>query len=214
MEAWGPAMGETSTGVPAPSPEHRRMAAGMFERANQVVATGHYDYGIRLLLDCCKLDPTNLLYRQALRRTEKARWGNNLRGSRFAWLTSWLPRLRLKAAREKGEHLRVLDLGERILVRNPWDAGAQIDMASAADALGLLDLAVWKLEQARQKQAREPLLNRALARLYEKRGNFTQAMALWELVRKYDPADVEAGAKIQDLAAHDTILRGQLEAAL
>ncbi len=52
-----------------PSPEHRRVAAGQFERANQVVATGNFDYGIRLLLSCCQLDPSNLIYRQALRRT-------------------------------------------------------------------------------------------------------------------------------------------------
>src|SRR5262245_26783467 len=200
--------------VPPPSPEHRRVAAGKFDRANQVVATGNYDYGIRLLLDCCKLDPANLLYRQALRRTEKAKYRNNLRGSRWAWLTTWLLRLRLKTARESGEHLRALELGERILTRNPWDIGVQMDMASAADALGLLDLAVWSLEQARQKQARDAVVNRALARLYEKRGNFTQAMVLWELVRKADPADVEATGKIKDLAAHDTIARGQYEAAL
>ena len=55
--------------VPSPSPEHRRVAAGQFERANEVIATGNYDYGIRLLLDCCKLDPANLNYRLTLRRT-------------------------------------------------------------------------------------------------------------------------------------------------
>ena len=72
--------------LPPPNPEHRRIAAGQFERANQVVATGNYDYGIRLLLSCCQLDPANLIYRQALRRTEKAKYRNNLRGSLLAWL--------------------------------------------------------------------------------------------------------------------------------
>ena len=75
--------------LPPLTPEHRRVAAGQFERANQVVATGNFDYGIRLLLSCCKLDPSNLIYRQALRRTEKAKYRNNLRGSLFASLTSW-----------------------------------------------------------------------------------------------------------------------------
>ena len=68
----------------------------MFERANQVVATGNYDYGIRLLFSCCKLDPANLIFRQALRRTEKAKYRNNLRGSWLAWLWSWPLRARLK----------------------------------------------------------------------------------------------------------------------
>jgi tetratricopeptide (TPR) repeat protein len=204
----------SDSSLPAPNPEHRRVATGQFDRANQVVATGNYDYGIRLLLSCCKLDPANLIYRQALRRTEKAKYRNNLRGSWFAWLTTWPVRARLKAALRGRDYLKALEQGERILMRNPWDVSAQMDMAEAADSLGLLDLAIWNLEQARQKQARDANLNRALARLYEKRGNFTQAMALWDLVRKGRPGDNEAAQKLKDLAVHDTIVRGHYEAAV
>jgi tetratricopeptide (TPR) repeat protein len=200
--------------LPPPNPEHRRVAAGQFERANQVVATGNYDYGIRLLISCCKLDPANLVYRQALRRTEKAKYRNNLRGSWFAWLTAWPVRARMKAAMGGRDYLKVLEHGEQILMRNPWDVGAQMSMAEAADTLGLLDLAIWNLEQARQKQPRDPVLNRALARLYEKRGNFTQAMGLWDLIRKARPDDLEAANKIKNLAADDTIARGQYESVL
>ncbi len=195
----------------APSPEQRRVAAGQFERANQVIATGNYDYGIHLLFDCLKLDPANLLYRQSLRRAEKAKYRNNLRGSRLAWLWSWPLRARLKAARSAGRHLELLQLGERILMRNPWDVGTQMDMAAAADALGLLDLAIWNLEQARHKQPADAPLNRTLARMYERRGNFTQAMALWRLVRTASPDDVEAQQKLTELAVYDTITRGRLE---
>ena len=200
--------------LPSPTPEQHRIAAGQFDRANQVVATGDYDYGIHLLGECCKLDGANLLYRQALRRVEKAKYRNNLRGSWLAWLWSWPVRARLKAARSAGRHLEVLELGERILMRNPWDVGAQVDMAAAAGALGLLDLAVWLLEQARHKQPRNPDLARGLARLYEQRGNFTQAMALWKLVREVAPADVEAREKLTELAVHDTLERGQFEEGL
>src|SRR5262249_5883009 len=112
--------------VPSPTPEQHRVAAGQFDRANQVVATGDYDYGIHLLLECCNRDPANLLYRQALRRAEKAKYRNNLRGSWFAWLLSWPARIRLKAARSAGRHLEVLELGERILMRNPWSVSTQV----------------------------------------------------------------------------------------
>jgi tetratricopeptide (TPR) repeat protein len=196
------------------SPEYRRVAAGQFERANQVVATGNFDYGIRLLLSCCQLDPGNLIYRQALRRTEKAKYRNNMRGSMLAWLTSWPAKARVKAAKRARDYLKVLEYGERVLARNPWDVGTQMDMAEAADLLGLLDLAVWNLEQARQKSARDPGLNRALALLYEKRGNFSQAMALWDQVRKVKPRDEEVAHKLRDLAVHETISRGQYEAML
>jgi len=189
------------------SPEHRRVAAGQFERANQVIATGNFDYGIRLLLSCCKLDPANLIFRQSLRRTEKAKYKNNMRGGWLAWLISSPKRAKMKAAKHAKEFLKVLDYGEEILARNPWDTGIQLEMAEAAEVLGLLDLAIWSLEQARHKNPRDVAVNRHLAQLYEKRGNFTQAIALWELVRKDDPSDMVAFSKAKNLAASETIAR-------
>src|SRR5205807_4967024 len=141
----------TSPSLPTPTPEQRRVAAGQYERANQVIQTGNLDYGIQLLLTCCKLEPTSLTYRQALRHTQKLKHKNNLRASRFAFLTTTPIRTRMKAARSARDCAKVLECGEEILVHNPWDVATQMDMAEAAEALGVLDLAVWMLEQARQK---------------------------------------------------------------
>jgi tetratricopeptide (TPR) repeat protein len=199
--------------LPPPTPEHRRVAAGQFERANQVIATGNYDYGIRLLLSCCKLDPANLIYRQALRRTEKTKFKNNMRGSWHARFSTLPLRTKIKAAKGVSDFAKVLELGEQVLTRNPWDTGAQLDMALAAEALGLIDVAVWTLEQARHKDPRDPSVNRLLARMYEKRGNFMQAIALWELVRRVNPGDLEAQDKSKDLAANETIARGRYDEA-
>jgi tetratricopeptide (TPR) repeat protein len=202
-------MADKPSSVPPPTAEHRRIAASQFERANQVIATGNHDYGIQLLMTCCKLDPGNLVYRQALRQTEKAKYKNNMRGSRFAALTSTTAKHRIKSALKAGQYFKALEYGEDVLARNPWDVPTQMLMAEAAEGLGLLDLAVWTLEQARQKNVQDLALNRALARVYEKRGNFTQAIALWELIRKVDPNDDEAQHKAKDLAATDTIARGR-----
>src|SRR5207247_2524334 len=111
-------------------------------------------------------------------------------------------------------YVKVLEYGEQVLAYNPWDTSAQLAMAQAFESLGLLDLAVWTLDQARQKNAMHTKVNRALAILYEKRGNFTQAMALWQLVRKADPKDLEAQHKAKDLAASATIARGRYEEAI
>src|SRR5688572_33277060 len=122
-------MGQDATSLPPVSPEHRKVAAGQFERANQVVAAGDYDYGIRLLLSCCKLDPANLIYRQALRRTQKLKYKNNLRGSWLAWLTTAPAKARMSRALRAADYVRVLELGELVLTRNPWDISAQMRMA-------------------------------------------------------------------------------------
>ena len=205
---------EHSSALPRVTPEQRRAAAGQFERANQVIVTGNLDYGIQLLLNCCALDPANLLYRQKLRQTEKAKYKNNLKGSSLAFLKTAPLKLKLKAAFGTADHLKVLEQAEYILVHNPWDVGAQLAMAKAFDALGLRDPAIWTLEQARQAAASNLKVNRTLAGLYEKRGNFTQAMALWEMVRKADPKDLEALNKAKDIAASATIARGNYEAAI
>ena len=101
---------------------------GQFERANQVIATENYDYGIELLMNCCKVDPGNLVYRQALRRTEKKKFNNNLRGSRLAFVTTSAAKTKLKAAKASRDYLKVLEHGEEVLARNPWDVGAQMDV--------------------------------------------------------------------------------------
>src|SRR4051794_30359449 len=105
--------------LPPASPEHRRVAAGQYERAQQVIAKGDYDYGIPLLLTCCKLDPANLIYRKFLRQTEKSKYKNNMHGSRMAMLTTSPGKAKLKAAKHNHDFLRVLEIGEEVLTKNP-----------------------------------------------------------------------------------------------
>ncbi len=198
----------TTPTLPTPSAEQKRIAAENFDRARQVLLTGNHDYGISLLTICCKFDPGNFFYRQALRRAQKEKYGNNLRGSRFAFLTTPRWKARVKAAKAKGDYLKVLEHGEQVLTRNPWDLSTQTDMAEAFDALGLTDLAIFTLDQARQKHPKDPTTNRALARMFEKRGDFQKAIALWMIVKEHNPSDVEAAHKAKDLAASETIARG------
>ena len=197
--------------VPTPSPDQKKIAQESFTRAKEAVTSGNLDYAINLLLTCCKLDPANFLYRQSLRKTQKEKYGNDLRGSRFAFLSTPRWKAKVKAAKRSRDYLRALEHGEQVLSRNPWDMGTQMDMAEAFDALGLGDLAVFSLDQARQKYPKDATLNRALARLFEKRGDYQKAIVLWQLVKEASPQDVEAAHKAKDLAASETIQRGQYE---
>ena len=194
--------------VPTPTPETKRVAQDNYDRARQVVATGDHDYAISLLRTCCKLDPANFAYRKALRQAQKEKYNNNLRGSRFAFFSVPKLKARVKTAKAKRDYLSLIEAAENVLGKNPWDAGVQMDQAEAFDALGLLDLAVFTLNEARQKNPKDATVNRALARLFEKRGDFKQAIALWQMVKVADPRDVEAGHKAKDLAASETIAKG------
>ncbi|HEV2946587.1 MAG TPA: protein kinase, partial [Gemmataceae bacterium] len=197
--------------LPGINSRHQRAALGQFERANQVIAVHNYDYAIHLLLSACKLDPANLVYRQFLRRLEKALFQNGRRNTRLAWWKTLPAKVLLESAWKAKNFVRVIEYGERILVRNPWDRRTQIIMSEAADALGLTNLAMWILEQAWQKETHTPALNRALARLYEKRGHLPQAIALWKLMLREDPEDGEAQWQLNNLGAKETLVRGQYE---
>lgn len=202
-------MAETLT-LPPPNAEQRRAAAGQFDRANQVIARGNFDYGIQLLVDCCKLDPANALYRKTLRATQKVRH-KQTRGSMFAAVATATAKLRLKKAIHAGDYQRVLDLGEEILSVNPWDVSTQMAVGQAFAAFSQFELAAWCLEQAYQKAPEDLKVRRSLARMYEKVGNFTHANVLWAMIRKADPTDEEAQRKVTDLAASETISKGKYE---
>ena len=204
----------SSQSLPTPTAEQRRVTVETFDRARQVIQTGNFDYAIQLLRTCCQLDPGNFLFRQTLRRSQKDKYGNNLRGSRFAFFSTPRFKARVKAAKAGRDYLRVIEACEDVFARNPWDLGTAMDAAEAFEALGSLDLAVFTLDQARQKYARDATLNRALARLFEKRGDFQKAISLWQLVQQANPRDVEAATKAKDLAASETIARGGYEASV
>jgi serine/threonine protein kinase len=182
-----------------------------FEHAQQALAHGNVAYAIELLLTSCKLDPAKLSYRQGLRLAQRANHESVREATRFDWLGAVFLRAALTLARYTERPLRVLEYGEKLLTRNPWDIPAQIDMAEAAEQLGLANIAMWILEQAWTREMHTPPLNRALARLYERRGHFAEAAKLWRLVLREDPEEVEAQRKVKDLAAKETIARGLYE---
>src|SRR4051812_5068474 len=105
----GAAMPDPTPAVPPPTAEQKRIALDSFGRAKEAITSGNPDYAITLLLTCCKLEPANFLYRQTLRKTQKDKYGNNLRGSRFAFFSTPRWKAKVKAAKRGRDYLRVLE---------------------------------------------------------------------------------------------------------
>jgi tetratricopeptide (TPR) repeat protein len=189
--------------------EQQRAAAGQFERAVQVLAEQNFDYGISLLLTCCRLDPTRIAYRKALREPQWQRYENHPSSRWFTWLKTMARRMRLRRAKGNEEYARVLQLGEELLTNDPGDVATQLDMGEAAEAAGFRRLAIWILHQARAVDESSVPVNRALAVLYEKDADYTRATEMWEHVLEADGANTEARQKIRDLSARETIARGR-----
>jgi serine/threonine-protein kinase len=192
------------------TPEQRNAAMGQFTHATEVIrAGGDPAYPIQLLLSCCKLDPNNLVYRKLLREVVRDQHRGK-KGSWFGSLTNYPARSRIRAAKKAGELRTVLEDGEDLLTRLPGDVPTQLDMAEAAEALGLMQLAVWLLEEAQRGAGQDRSVLRALARLYEIQRRYPNAIAQWEKVRNLDPSDAEANEKIKELAVNETLDKNNL----
>jgi serine/threonine protein kinase len=190
------------------SQEHLQAAARQYERGEEARANGNIDYAVQLLLGCTKFNPASIIYRQALREVSKTASQQRGLGGWLASLSTLTTRARLNAAKRARQFRKVLEDGEEVLVRHPSDVKTQMVMAVSAEALGLIHLASWILDEVRRQDPRYLPAHRALAGIYEKQRQYSDAIAVWELVRKVAPHDGEAARKINDLAASDTIARG------
>ncbi len=195
------------------TPDQRTAANRQYERACEAAAGGENDdYARHLLLSSCRLDPANLRYRQALRHLKQKPAA--LLSRLTAPFGNLAGKARLQKALRKGEYLRVLEHGELALAVAPSDIAVHLAMSGAAEALGLPRLACWLAEQARVKDPLNPAPLRALAHLHERLGQYSQALRLWATVLQETPGDAEAQRKLNDLAAQETIERGNYRGRL
>jgi len=205
---------------PSPSPdtlgvsdEQRQVAAGQFERAQEVL-TGYSQekgYAYELLLSCCKLDPANLAYRRRLRQAAHEVRQHRGLGRWLAPLTALAAKTRLKAAKHARDYRRVLVHGEEVLARSPDDVTTHLDMADAAARLNLPHLQIWLLEQVCKLDLKDPEPLRRLAGAYERQNDLDHAIAVWQGIRKLFPQDGEAAHKINALSIKETIIRGNYD---
>src|SRR5262249_60144585 len=114
----------------------------------------------------------------------------------------------VKAATKAGEHRKVLEDGEELLMKLPGALPTQLAMAEAAMELRAPGLAVWLLEEARSGAPDNLSVLRALAEAYTAQKRFKQAIAVLESIQKLAPDDDEARFKIRELAVTDTLNRG------
>ncbi len=194
---------------PLITPDQAQAALAFYERALQVLAQGGgTEYTRQLLANCLKLDPFNLAYRRTLREVNRKVAGSVL-GRLFGKLNVLALKSKMRRARSTGDYRKVLEYGEEILARHPADIGAHVEMARAAEELGLRDLALWLLEQGREQAPKNVVLMRALAQFHEDGKDWKRALELWEQIREQVPDDPDARRKINELSVADHLKRGK-----
>jgi hypothetical protein len=209
-----PAAGRRGAGPTGSDLSMPGSAARQFEQATQLLAAGKHRAAARLLRACCRLEPANLAFRDALRDAHKSLRDSDTTARWLGWLTALPAKVGLRLAHRAGNQGKVLDYGEQVLAREPGNLATHLLMAGAAEGLGLTELAVWLLKRARHEDPRQVTINRALAHFYERHDDLRHAISVWKILCRVAPDDVEAHRKLKDLLANATIERGNYEGLL
>jgi tetratricopeptide (TPR) repeat protein len=203
-----------SSDADASKDKEKEKARTFFQYGNDAALKNNHDYAVDMYQRACKIDPDNLIYRQALRGIERRKFGNDpAKVGRMAGARLQTIRLRAKGSKSKGNWKGVLETCEEAFVIHPWDVTTARDAAEACEHLEFPGVAQWLLESV-QGQATDADFFRHLAHVQELNSAWAKAIQAWERVKKLDPNDETASRKINALSANATIQRAGLGDAI
>jgi len=178
-----------------------------FDRARTVADTGNYDYAIDMFIEGLLREPQNmkeheLLRDVALRRKVKGgKPAGGLLGAK-AYFKGKTPKEQMLNA-------------EWILAKDPGNISAMLNMLRQAAAARYRDIILWFgpfILQANRTQKRpDAKIYIELADLYEGIENYSKASEAVQLAQQMAPTDAELDARVKELAARDTLMKGKYE---
>lgn len=205
-------MSETPEQAPT---RNRQRAQALFQTGNEASLKNNLDYAVNMYREALKLEPENLLFRQALRGVERRKFNNDPgKVGKLVGARNQPIRLRASSAKNKGKWLEAIEHCEDAFVHNPWDVHAAMIAAEAAEGLSQPVMAKWFLESVAAQGSDDVTYLRHLARAYEMTEEWERSIVCWEKLRKLSPSDDEAIRKIRGLQASATISRSGLGDAI
>ncbi|NQV27963.1 MAG: tetratricopeptide repeat protein [Rhodopirellula sp.] len=193
--------------------DNKKMAADCFRRGTEAMQKENWDYAIQMFMQCVRMVPDNLLFRQTLRGCEKKKYGNNKSGAKMSGMKLMGPRGRIKKGQLKKEWHLVDQACEEGLAINPWDSQLNADLGAACIHREFKEIAVYSYECAVEGDSNNKLLLQQLAELYESRGDYKVAVDVWERICRIDPNDGAARMRANQAATKQVIDRGGYEGA-
>lgn len=188
-------------------PDKKKIAAACWKRGSEAMAKEDWNYAIEMFGQAVNLVPDNLMYRQSLRGVEYRKYGNNKTGAKMSGAKLMGVRGMIKKARMQKNWEQVDQQAEAGLQVNPWDAQLNADVAESCRERGFDEVAVFAFEKAVESDSNNKDLLKNLAALYEDRGEFDKATAVWGKIAKLDPNDQEPQRKITGLHAEKLTTR-------
>ena len=172
-----------------------------FDTGEKSAKRREWDYAIQMYGQSVVGDPNNLDYAKAFIETVQKKYNNNKKGSRVAAFTGIMPKAALAKGLKKQDYPSAVKAGVELLKLNPWEIPTLMQMATAVAGLGCYDGQLFYLRQARDNAADpgDVEILRACAEALAFLGQFDQAIACWERVKKHHPENNEAQSAIASL---------------
>lgn len=194
-------------------PDKKKIAAACWKRGSEAMAREDWDFAIAMYSQSVTLDPENLVYRQSLRGCECRKFGNNKTGAKMAGTRLMGTRGMIKKARMQKNWEQVDHQAEAGLQLNPWDAQLNADVGEACRERGFDEVAVYAFERAFEADQNNKDYLKALADLYEERGEYDKAIGAWSKIQRLAPDDQTPNRKITDLHTKKVTHRGGYDEA-
>jgi len=194
-------------------PDKKKIAAACWKRGSEAMAKEDWDFAIMMFAQAAQLEPQNLMFRQTLRGVEYRKYGNNKTGAKMAGTRLMGTRGMIKKARMQKNWEQVDQEAEKGLQLNPWDTQLNVDVGEACRERGFDEVAVFAYEKALEADSNNKEILKALADLYEEKGEYDKAVGAWTRISKLDPNDQTPNRKITDLHTKKVTHRGGYEEA-
>ena len=189
-------------GIKPLSPAARRRVQSLYEHAQGLITPKKkydFDYVHTLLGQCVSLDPSNLVYVEAMFDNLH----NKFNGNKKAGKTS-PKKAALKKHIGKKEWHEALKLGPDALQSNPWDVAVLRNIAEACENMRLNEVELRYLKNALDAAPKDADVNRHCAKSLARMGQFDMAIACWHRVEESNKGDVEAKKAISMLTVEKT----------
>jgi len=195
------------------SQDRSKIAADCWRRGTEVAVKEQWEYAIEMLSKSVMLAPENLIYRQTLRGLEYKKYHGNKKGAKMGKMKLMGIRGKIKKARMSKDWKAIDRLAEEGLSINPWNAQLNASQAEACLNIGYQEIADFAYRNALEIEPENIKYLRSLGKLLEERGNFAEAIGIYEKLAKLDPSDNSIKSKLNQLSADKVMQRGGYEDA-
>jgi len=176
----------------------------LYERANTAIMQKNYFYAFEMLRGLLRREPGFNEGRKSLRQAQLERVGNKasaMRQCSALLKVGWRLMVQGPMLVRQAKFAEALDLAEGAMELDPTAGPTLKFLAKAAEAAGLLEIAIQALDICAYHHPKDDATLINLARLYTVVEEYTKALKLWQTLSERHPNNVEVENELKRLTA-------------